>query len=182
MRPDPEAQRDQGQDDPADRDEAEHELPQRGRGGECRQAYHPHHPDGDPDRSHRPVGEPGQELSAEGGADDDGQDQEIEDVPDGRRGVRAWREDHPDDQREERRDREEDHADEVGRPSSRRHDSVAEEPERDERVLRPKLPEHEGDDDGGPKAEQADRPQVGPRPPAVDYLIEREHHRGNPAD
>ena len=47
----------------------------------------------------------------------------------------AGREDDPDHQREERRDREEDHPDEVGRPASRRHDAVAEEPEGDERVL-----------------------------------------------
>ena len=94
----------------------------------------------------------------------------------------AGREDDPDHQREERRDREEDHPDEEGRPASRRDDAMAEEPDRDQRILGSELPDHEGDDQGAPEAEQAERPRVGPRPPAVRYLVEREHHRGHPPD
>ena len=41
----------------------------------------------EPDHRHHPVGEPGQELPAEGGPDDEGYDQEVEDVPDGLRGA-----------------------------------------------------------------------------------------------
>jgi tricorn protease interacting factor F2/3 len=180
--PDAEAEREEREDDPSGGQEPEAEDPD---GRVHRLGPQEHEP---PEGQHHadqhldPVGDPGEELPPERGAQHEREDEDVEHVADDVRAVHArMAEGDRHEDREERGEREEDPPDEERRRAAHRHDAVPEQAQRDEGLARaPQLPDDEHPEEHDGTGEEPEDPRVGPRPTGVRDLQQRVLQRADP--